>query len=239
MTQRAELRGLGCCAVGIAVGLTAAGCGSSGAPGPPSAAERYVTSRIDQEIRAAGPLVRRAAGPQPDIFVYCRLPRGGISVCQGSISSSSTHEVVANQRWQVQLGPSGGVLAARALDGRLVPAGPLAERLVALRARRHPASPKARAMRRPATLSLEGAKPPLDPTYICVDNGHGKVLFQGVVRAPRIVRVRARHLRLNLGNSNVTVHVNGKIFRIPASPYGLSIFRDHVAYLPKGKRPCG
>jgi hypothetical protein len=237
VTRQGELRALGC-VVGVVSGLTGAGCGSSGAPGPPSAAERYVTVRIGQEIRSAGPMVRRAAGAQPDIFVYCRLSRGGISLCQGSISSSSTHEVVANQRWQVQLAPSGSVLSARALDGRLVPAGSLAARLLALRARQHPDSPRARAMRRPATLSLEGAAAPLDPTYVCVDNGHGKVLFQGVLRAPRLVRVRARHLRLNLGNSNVTVHVNGKIFRIPASPYGLSIFRDHVAYLPKGERPC-
>jgi hypothetical protein len=59
-----------------------------------------------------------------------------------------------------------------------------------------------------------------------------------VIRAPQVVRARARQLRVTLGNSNATVHVNGKIFRIPASPYGLSISRDRVAYLPTGKRPC-
>lgn len=218
--------------------MTSVGCGSSGHPGSPSAAERYVTGRIAQELRTAGPLVRRFAGARPDIFVYCRLGAGGISLCQGTISSSSTHQVLANQRWRVHIAPSGDVLSGRALDTRLVPAGPLAERVVALRARQHPDSATARALRRPATLSLEGAKPPLDPTYACVDNGHGKVLFQGVISAPRVVRVRARHLRLNLGNANATIHVNGKIFRIPASPYGLSIFRDHVAYLPNGNRPC-
>ncbi len=228
---------------GLALILGGVGCGAADHPSAPSAAERYVTGRIAQEMRTASPLIRHAAGAQSDIFVYCRLIGGGISVCQGTVASPSTREVVANQRWRVHSAPSGSVLSARALDRRLVPAGPVAERLAALRvarrAKQHPSSQAARVIRRPATLSLKGAKGPLlDPTYVCVTNGHGKVLFQGVIRAPQVVHVRARHLRVNLGNSNATVHVNGKIFRIPASPYGLSISRDRVAYLPIGKRPC-
>jgi hypothetical protein len=194
-------------------------------------------------MRTASPMIRRAAGDQSNIFVYCRALGGGISACQGTVVSPSSHEVVANQRWRVHSAPSGSVLSARALDRGLVPAGPVAERLASLRAARRAKQDRnsraAGLLRRPASLSLKGAPgPPLDPTYVCVTNGRGRVIFQGVIRAPQVVRARARQLRVTLGNSNATVHVNGKIFRIPASPYGLSISRDRVAYLPTGKRPC-
>ena len=196
-----------------------------------------MTQRIADEIRVARPIVRRAAGADPEIFVYCRAATE-VSVCTGSVARRATHEVVAGQRWSVRTRQSGNVLSARALDKRLVPAGPLAQRLAELRLARRAHRHKRTSLPL-ARLSLKGSSDPLGgPTYVCVSNGHGRVLFQGLLRAPRVVRFRAPQLRLNLGNANPVVHVNGTIYRIPASPYGLSIVRHHIRYLPEGKRPC-
>lgn len=229
------------CATGIAVLAGSAGCGSSARhPNPQPAAERYVTGRIDRELRHVGPLLRRAAGTQPDVFVYCRAAGGNTLLCRGTVTSSVTHEPIAGQRWRVQSDGAGRVVSAQALDVKLVPAGSVAQRLAADRAARRAAALHLPRPRRLATLSLTPLKIALPPTrtYACVADGSGKVLFQGVITAPKRVRVRAPRLRLNLGNSNLTVRVNGRVFRIPASPYGLAIAPGHVSYLPKGRRPC-
>jgi hypothetical protein len=193
-------------------------------------------------MRDVGPTLKRAAGARPDVFVYCDGTVGGSSKCRGTVTSATSHLAIATQDWQVDTDGLGRVTTARALEAQLRPAGPVAEalalqraarlRAIARRAGRHPRQPLAR-------LSLKGpgghfSKPP----YVCIDNGHGKVLFQGILRAPHTVTVKAPHLRLNVGNSNAVVHVNGRIFRIPASPYGLSIFPRRVSYLPGPMRPC-
>jgi hypothetical protein len=217
------------------------GCGSSSHPSRPSLAESYVAQRISAEMRDVGSTLRHFAGAQPDVFVYCDGAAGGTAECKGTVTGTS-HLAVATQSWEVQTDSLGHVTSARALETQLTPVGPVAEalalqraakkRAAALRAGRHPRQPLAR-------LSLKGpttvfAKPP----YVCIDNGRGRVLFQGILKRHHSVSVRAPHLRLNLGNSYPVVHVNGRIFRIPASPYGLSIFPRRVSYLPAPKRPC-
>jgi hypothetical protein len=121
-----------------------------------------------------------------------------------------------------------------------VPAGAVAERLAADRATRQAAVSHRPLPRRLASLSLTPLRIalPATRTYACVSDGSGRILFEGVITAPKRVSVRAPRLRLNLGNSNLTVRVNGKVFRIPASPYGLTIAPGRISYLPKGQRPC-
>jgi hypothetical protein len=218
------------------------GCGSSSHPSQPSLAESYVAQRISAEMRDVGPTLRHFAGAQPDVFVYCDGAAGGSGECKGTVTGTTSHMAVATQSWEVQTDGLGRVTSARALETQLTPVGPVAEalavqraakrRAAALRAGRHPRRPL-------ASLSLKGptsvfAKPP----YVCIDNGRGRVLFQGILRAPHSVTVHAPHLRLNLGNASAVVHVNGRIFRIPASPYGLSILPRRISYLPAPKRPC-
>jgi hypothetical protein len=246
--KRVEGSGHGGVRALVALGLLAAaatvnaGCGSARHASRPSLAERYVAQRMSAEMRDVGPTLKGAAGANPDVFVYCAGAVGATAPCKGTVTSTSSHLAVATQSWQVTTDRLGRVTSARALQEQLTPAGPVADalaldraarlRALARRAGRHPRQPL-------ATLSLKGPTAPLSkPPYVCIDNGHGKVLYQGILRAPRQVSVRAPHLRLNIGNSEAVVHVNGRIFRIPASPYGLSIFPGRVSYLPGPQRPC-
>jgi hypothetical protein len=81
---------------------------------------------------------------------------------------------------------------------------------------------------------------PEDATYVCIDTGAGTaVRFEGTLEAPRTFR--GRHLRLNLGNTSVTVTVNGKRMALEPStePVGFD-FRLRATPQPiaLGERPC-
>jgi hypothetical protein len=200
-----------------------------------------VAQRISGEMRNVGPTLKRTAGAQPDVFVSCDGTVGRLD-CFGSVTSDTSRLEVATQRWRVVTDAVGRVTSAQALQEQLVPAGPAAEALALDRAAKLRAKQRRAGLHPPlptATLELKAPTIALQkPPYVCVDNGRGKVLWQGILRAPKRVRLRGPRLRLNIGNSNATVHVNGRIFRIPASPYGLSITPQRIAYLPGPKRPC-
>ena len=80
---------------------------------------------------------------------------------------------------------------------------------------------------------------PVEPTYICVDDGAGTTIYEGITTERRTFR--RRRLRINLGRPTATVRVNGRRIR----PATLS---DAVGYdlrpgrrprdLPPGQRPC-
>ncbi|MEJ7718338.1 MAG: molybdopterin-binding protein [Thermoleophilaceae bacterium] len=58
-----------------------------------------------------------------------------------------------------------------------------------------------RPRRRPAPTSVSLRVTPSEATYVCVEDGAGKVRFEGVMAAPR--RFRAKRLRINLGKRSV------------------------------------
>jgi hypothetical protein len=240
--NRGRARTLACVAV-LGAAVTAAGCGSSSSGSPPSQAETYVTQRITAEMNDVGPTLKRVAGHSPEVFAYCDGVAGGAARCEGSVNSRATHQTVASQGWEVDTNALGQVTSARALQEQLVPVGPAAEALALerqakirarlIRAGRHPRIPK-------ASVQLKGPQTAvLKPPYVCVDNGHGKVLWQGVLTESKHFGFRAPRLRLIIGNSNAVVHVNGRIYRIPASPYGLTITPRRISYLPAARRHCG
>ncbi len=79
---------------------------------------------------------------------------------------------------------------------------------------------------------------PTEETYLCVDDGAGRVLFQGTLSEPRTFR--QKRLRMNLGRTSATVRVNGK-------PVSLGGGSDSVGFaftpqgrqpLPEAERPC-
>lgn len=81
---------------------------------------------------------------------------------------------------------------------------------------------------------------PQGPVYACVDNGRGRVIFEGTVAARRTFRDR-RRLRVNLGRRQVGLLVNGRRVRIPAGadPIGFDFRRGRrPVELPSGRRPC-
>ena len=70
---------------------------------------------------------------------------------------------------------------------------------------------------------------PAEPTYACVVDGSGEMLFGGTLSEPR--NFKSKRIRINLGRTSVTVMVNKKRLRIPPSS-------DPVGYdLRAGKKP--
>jgi hypothetical protein len=199
------------------------GCGSSPAPKPAAApAESYVRQAMAREIAP----VRTT----PEVFVYCRrLGPAQPLLCQGTVTSANTHEVLASQRWSVVVRASTGrVTGAHALDPS--PATALAATVARDRRRA--------AQQGPRTATLSVTVPTTVPSYVCVDDGHGKILFTGVLTAGRHMSFRRPHLRLSVGNASVRILVNGNTYRIPLSPFGLDVLPDRVSFLPAALRPC-
>jgi hypothetical protein len=83
---------------------------------------------------------------------------------------------------------------------------------------------------------------PTGPTYVCVDDGRGRVSFEGNITGPRSFRARrGGRLRINLGRAAVRLTANGKRVRIEDGPAGagFSFTRAGKATpLPAEQRPC-
>jgi hypothetical protein len=89
----------------------------------------------------------------------------------------------------------------------------------------------------PSRVSLRVV--PSGPVYACVDNGSGRVLFEGTLSGPRTFR--SRRVRINLGRRDATLRVNGRRVKLPSGsdPIGYDFRRGRrPAQLPSGRRPC-
>jgi hypothetical protein len=76
------------------------------------------------------------------------------------------------------------------------------------------------------------------PTFLCVDDGAGKVLFSGTLDGKEVFK--AKRVRMNIGLKSTQITVNGTPVVISESPAGLDITRKSGARpLPSGNRPCG
>lgn len=76
------------------------------------------------------------------------------------------------------------------------------------------------------------------PTFLCVDDGSGKVLFSGTLDGKKVFK--QRRVRMNVGLKSTFITVNGNPIALTSSPAGLDITRKGGAReLPLGNRPCG
>jgi hypothetical protein len=76
------------------------------------------------------------------------------------------------------------------------------------------------------------------PTFLCVDDGSGKVLFSGTLDGKKVFK--SKRVRMNIGLKSTQITVNGNPIRLDGSPAGLDITRKGGAKtLPLGNRPCG
>ena len=76
------------------------------------------------------------------------------------------------------------------------------------------------------------------PTFLCVDDGSGKVLFSGTLDGKKVFK--KRRVRMNIGLKSTQITVNGNPIRLDGSPAGLDITRKGGAKsLASGNRPCG
>lgn len=74
------------------------------------------------------------------------------------------------------------------------------------------------------------------PTFLCVEDGEGKVLFHGTLSTRKVFRARA--VALNIGLATTIVRYGTTTVRLPGSPAGVLITRDGHTSLPLGERPC-
>jgi hypothetical protein len=177
------------------------------------AAEAYVHQRVAAELRGQ-------RDGRPNVLVACREPAGRRVRCDGMLTARRTQLLVGRQRWLVALDPSRRrVVRARPLDP--VP------RIVTSRShQRRSGGP------RPVRLLVV----PAEPTYLCVDDGGGRVLFHGLITRRR--GFSARRLRLNLGSRSAAVLVDGGRAALPPGPLGIEFSGDSAKLIPEGKRPC-
>jgi cytoskeleton protein RodZ len=76
-------------------------------------------------------------------------------------------------------------------------------------------------------------------TYVCIDTGPGtETRFEGSLFEPRTFR--ARRLRVNLGNTSVSVTKNGEPVDVGEgpNPVGFAFTPTTTTPLPLGQRPC-
>jgi hypothetical protein len=75
-----------------------------------------------------------------------------------------------------------------------------------------------------------------DPSFVCVDNGRGKVLYRGTLTGTRTFT--GHHIRVNIAKDTVVLQVDGRRIRLAQSPTGYDINLHHVIHLPAAGRPC-
>jgi len=80
---------------------------------------------------------------------------------------------------------------------------------------------------------------PTEGTYVCVDDGRGKRVFEGTVTQQRRFRAR-RRLRINLGRRSAALTVNGRRVRIPkgSEAIGFDATTRSVKRLGENDLPC-
>ena len=93
--------------------------------------------------------------------------------------------------------------------------------------------------RRPAPTSVSLRVAPSEGTYVCIEDGGGKVRYEAVMTTPR--RFRAKRLRINLGKRSVRLVVNGRRVRFddgPATPIAFDLRPRGTRQLPSGQGLC-
>jgi cytoskeletal protein RodZ len=92
---------------------------------------------------------------------------------------------------------------------------------------------------RPEEGPLQLTVTPAAATYVCVEDRAGEELFEGEISSPETIRGRDA-LRLNLGNTQVELEVNGEEVPIEqsAEPIALELTAQGQEELPEDQRPC-
>ncbi len=86
----------------------------------------------------------------------------------------------------------------------------------------------------PITLEIE----PAAPTYTCIDDGGGEVIFEETIAEPE--RFKGKVLRVNLGNGQAKLSVDGQAVDVKGgpNPIGYEFSAKGEREIPDGERPC-
>ena len=85
---------------------------------------------------------------------------------------------------------------------------------------------------------VELAVSPDGPTYLCVDDGAGNVVFEDTIDKAKTFTGKV--VRINMGRAAGTVEANGEVVKIPEGPdpVGYEFTPGKSKPLPLGERPC-
>jgi cytoskeleton protein RodZ len=92
----------------------------------------------------------------------------------------------------------------------------------------------------PAPTGVNVKIAPIEPTYVCVDNGPGTpVVYENTLDAARTFR-NPRQVRINLGKRSAAVSLNGEPVAVQesAEPIALDVTRDGSTELDAAEAPC-
>ncbi len=93
---------------------------------------------------------------------------------------------------------------------------------------------------RPTPAGVDVRIAPIEPTYVCVDNGSGTpIVFENTLDAAQTFR-NPQQVRINLGKRSAAVTLNGKPVAIQesAEPIALDLSRDGSTELDAAEAPC-
>lgn len=92
--------------------------------------------------------------------------------------------------------------------------------------------------KKPDPKKVELAVSPDGPTYICVDDGAGNIVFQETIDKPKTFT--GKTVRINMGRAAGTVEANGELVKIPEGPdpVGYEFTPGKSKPIPLGERPC-
>ena len=90
----------------------------------------------------------------------------------------------------------------------------------------------------PDPKKVELAVSPDGPTYLCVDDGAGNIVFEDTIDKPKTFT--GKIVRINMGRAAGTVEANGEVVKIPEGPdpVGYEFTPGKSKPLPIGERPC-
>ena len=99
--------------------------------------------------------------------------------------------------------------------------------------------PKRRRKRKAAPKSVSLRVTPTEPTYVCVDRGAGKTVYEGTLTRAR--RFKGNRLRVNLGRTSVRMTSNGR--RVPVNrrspnPVAYDFRPASRKSIPLSQAPC-
>ena len=93
---------------------------------------------------------------------------------------------------------------------------------------------------RPAPSGVNLRIAPIEPTYVCVDNGAGTAIaFEGTLDGPQTFR-NPELVRINLGKRSAAVTLNGEAVAVAesAEPLALEATREGTTELDAAEAPC-
>jgi hypothetical protein len=186
------------------------------------------------------------SGHSDDKSVSDALPAGGLTTAVPStVTPSATQTATTETATNTVATTDTTTTATDTTETDTVPATTTpADTPAEIKAKRHKRAVRIRrerAARQRAALARRSVTVRVDatikPTFLCVDDGTGKKLFNGTLTGKETFK--GKRVRLNIGLSSTRVTVNGNAVRLDGSPSGLDITRKGgTRQLALGKRPC-